>query len=108
MMTIMNPNLEIFKENNLDLNVTVKDDTGTPMTLAGATIAFKVGAITQATSGVTITNGGAAGTIRVQVTAAAMAALTSDRYDLELRVTWASGKVETLFVANLQLKDVVI
>jgi len=72
----------------LDQSLTLKDSAGVAIDLSGATFNFVLGSsITEATSGVTITGGGAAGTITVTITDAAMAGITVGDYYIALSYT---------------------
>ena len=86
---------------------TVKDSTGTVINLTGATIDFELGSLTEATSGVTVTNGNTAGTITITATDAAMAAITVGDYDISVRYT-LSGSSTTLFTGTYSAKTSVI
>lgn len=82
-------------------------DTNGAVDLTGATIDFELGPITEATSGVTVTNGDSAGTITIEATDTAMAAITAGSYAISVRYTF-SGKSLTLFTGTYTAKASVI
>ena len=72
----------------LDQSFTLKDSAGSAIDLTDATFNFVLGdSITEATSGVTITGGGSAGTITVSITDAAMAGIVAGVYEYGLSYT---------------------
>ena len=86
---------------------TVRDSANALVDLTGATIDLVLGTLVEDTSGVTVTNGNAAGTITVECTDAAMAAITVGDHDISLRYT-LSGKSYTLFTGTYTAKESVI
>lgn len=71
----------------LDQSFSLKDSAGATIDLTDATFNFVLGDITEATSGVTITGGGSAGTITVSITDAAMAGIVAGVYNYGLSYT---------------------
>lgn len=88
-----------FAGDALYLLCTVKDSNGSVVDLTGATVDFELGSLTESSSGVTVTNGNAAGTITIQATDAAMAAITAGIHMISVRYT-ISGKSYTLFTGT--------
>lgn len=87
--------------------LTIKDSTGAAVNLTGATIDFELGSLTEATSGVTVTNGNSAGTITIEANDTAMAAITAGDYQISVRYT-LSGNSSTLFTGTYTAKETVI
>lgn len=86
---------------------TVTDSTGSVVDLTGATIDFVLGTLTEASSGVTVTNGTTAGTITVECNDTAMAAITVGDHDISLRYT-ILGSSSTLFSGTYTARESVI
>ena len=107
----------IYKKDNVKLDgfegdtfrkiITLRDGAGALVDITGATIRMKLGSLNETSSGVTITNGGAAGTITIEVTYTAMAAFIAEyTYDIAVEVTMA-GIRKTLFTGHfIVLEDV--
>lgn len=96
-----------FAGDALYMVCTVKDSAGVAVDLTGATIDFELGTLTEATSGITVTNGDDAGTITIEGTDAAMAAITAGSHAISVRYT-LSGKSYTLFTGTYTAKASVI
>lgn len=96
-----------FVGDAFSMTCTVKYSSGALVNLTGATIDFEMGSLTEATSGVTVTNGNAAGTITIAITDAAMAAITAGDHDISVRYT-LSGSSTTLFVGTYTAKAGII
>ena len=96
-----------FSGDALYMLCTVKDSTGAAVDLTGATIDFELGSLVESTSGVTVTNGNAAGTITIVATDAAMAAIVAGTYDISVRYT-LSGNSTTLFTGTYTARASVI
>lgn len=75
---------DYFVGNSLYMLVTYVDSNKVAIDLTGCTFDFGLGTLTEATSGVTITGGGTAGTATISITAAAMAPITAGDHDIEL------------------------
>ena len=82
-------------------------DNGSVVDLTGATIDFELGPLTEASSGVTVTNGNAAGTITIEANDTAMAAITAGVHQISVRYT-ISGCSTTLFTGTYTAKESVI
>jgi len=97
-----------YHGDTLVLPVALTDSSDVAVSLVDAIINFKMGSLTQSSSGYSISRSDAAGTFIITISAAAMEALTEDKYTLEVEVTYSSGIKETLFVGRLVLKEDVI
>ena len=107
----------IYKKDNVKLDgfegdtfrkiITLRDGAGALVDITGATIRMTLGSLDETSSGVTITNGGAAGTITIEVTYAAMAVFVAEyTYNIAVEVTLA-GIRKTLFTGHfIVLEDV--
>lgn len=86
---------------------TVKDSAGALVDLTTATFDFELGSLTEASSGVTVTGGGSAGTVTIAITLTAMAAITAGDYDISLRYTIGTNQY-TLFKGTFSALESVI
>lgn len=84
----------------------LEEDEVTPISLTGATVRFAIGTtINETTSGVTITQTDATGTIDVQVSYALMEALTDLEYPIALELNWSDGVRDTVFAGILSILE---
>ena len=107
-MQIMDLGIERYHGNSLVLPVALTDSQGVAISLVGALIQFKLGEITELSSGYTITRNDLAGTFVITVSATLMATLANPIYYFACEVTYQSGIKETLFVGKLTIKDNVV
>lgn len=97
--------LQGFEGDSFDYTFTVREPTTEALQdLTSYAIRFLLGSINESTSGVTITNGGALGTIRVQITYSAMEALTVGSYDIALEITLSTART-TLFTGTFEVLE---
>ena len=94
--------------NSLVMPVALTDSQGVVISLVGAIIQFKLGEITELSSGYTVTRNDLAGTFVITVSATLMATLLNPIYYFACKVTYQSGIEETIFVGKLTLKDDVV
>lgn len=103
-----------YKGNTLSRTILLLQQDGTtPFDITDCTVRFSISPslieaslITEDTDGVTITVDGPAGSIALVVPASIMSTLKEKSYLFDVLVTFADGTVQTLFVATLQLEDV--
>lgn len=80
-----------------------------PVDITLATIKCTVGTITEASSGVVVTNGGATGVVSIFIPDTTMDDLTAGAtYDVEVQLSYASGARYTLFNGTLELREDII
>ena len=103
----MIPDLEIerYHGNTLVIPVGLTTDEHEAVSLEGAQIRFKLGEISDLSTGYLITRDDSAGNFCIIITAPLMATLTNPIYYFATEITYASGFRETLFVGKLTLKD---
>jgi hypothetical protein len=98
-----------YQGDSFTLDIEELDSANVPVTFVGATFRLQIGGtpaaptITESTSGVSITNGGALGTAAIVVSYTAMSALATGDHDMALEVTYATGIRRTLFTGVLTL-----
>lgn len=86
-----------YKSNQLPVDITL------------ATIKVTVGTLTEASSGVTVTNGGTTGIVNIFIPDTTMDDLTAGTtYDVEVQLSYASGVRYTVFSGSLELLEDVI
>jgi len=106
--------LSQYRGNTLSRNILLLQQDGiTPFDITGCTVKFSISPslteaalITEETAGVTIAVNGPGGSITLAVPASIMSALKNASYLFDVQVTFADGTVQTLFLATLQLEDV--
>jgi len=103
----MIPDLEIerYHGNTLVIPVGLTNPEHEAVSLEGALIRFKLGEISDLSTGYLITRDDSAGNFCIIITAPLMATLTNPIYYFATEITYASGFRETLFVGKLTLKD---
>lgn len=80
-----------------------------PVDITLATIKCTVGTITEASSGVVVTNGGATGIVSIFIPDTTMDDLTAGTtYDVEVQLSYADGTRRTVFNGSLELAEDVI
>lgn len=99
--------LENYRGDSFSMDITVEDEVGDPEDFTGATFRLAIGTtITEVTSGVTITDGDALGTVSVFCNYTVMDTLTVGVYDIALEATWAAtGRRETILKGTLELLE---
>jgi len=92
--------------NVFNFNYTFYEPDGvTPVNLTGVTVHFKLDTITHATTGVTITTGGAAGTVDIAVSAALTIALDpAKEYLFYTKIIYADLTDEPTLIGLLKLR----
>ena len=71
----------------LDMSIALKDSNNAAIDLTGATFNFVLGSLTESSSGIVISGGGAMGIITLTATDAAMAVITAGVYQISLTYT---------------------
>ena len=98
-------NITKYRGDSFVLDLLETDANGDPVDLTSATVRVQIGTLTESTSGVTITNGGTAGTLNIVASYAAMAALAVGNHDIAVEVTYSSGIRRTMFTGSLELVE---
>lgn len=94
-----------FQGDSFDYLVYVRDGSGALVNLTGFTFTFVLGSLTQSSSGVTVTNGNAAGTVRIQITSTAMSALAVGDHDIALTIVESASVRRTVLAGTYTIKD---
>jgi hypothetical protein len=95
-----------YQGDSLTIDITEVDESGSPVNFTGATPRIAVSTITESTSGVVITNGGALGTLLIFIPDTVMATLVVGEYDMAVEVYYAATAVRrTLFTGTLILEE---
>jgi hypothetical protein len=95
-----------FRGDTFILPVVITDSNNIPINLTGVTIKFTLAAnpaITEATAGVIITRDDVNGKFTITVPASVMNALAAKKYLMDVEVTYADGRKDTLFLLELTL-----
>jgi hypothetical protein len=95
-----------FQGDSFDYLVYVRDGAGALVDLTNFTgFTFILGSLNQSSSGVTITNGGTAGTIHIKITSTAMSALAVGDHDIALTVVESASVRRTVLAGTYTIKD---
>jgi hypothetical protein len=105
-----------YHGDTLQLPVEINDSNGANVNLTGCTIKFGLGNELlylcspddgHTTAGVTISRTDASGIFTITATAAVMAAATQQgcTYNMDMQITYADGRVETLFIGSLEIVE---
>jgi hypothetical protein len=97
--------LENYRGDSFQMDILVEDEDGNPEDFTGATFRMAIGTtILETTSGVTITDNDAGGTVFVFINYTVMSTLAVGTYDIDVEATWtATGRRETILKGVLEI-----